>query len=187
MRQADEIQMAAPGVAVWQAFDRAERSECFSCAALTPSGLVLFDPVRVSDGALADLLALGRPLAAAWTSELTRRDAGWFAGCLGIPEWGPSSAGLQQAGFEIIPLPGAAPGEAAYHHAGLGLLVVGPAASHDGNAVRPLPKKLRADPRLFARSFARLAEVPFRVCCFARGMPIVRASDARLSEFPGGE
>ncbi len=184
MRQAVELQKVAESVAVWQIFDRVEHAEIFSCSALTAHGLVLFDPIRLSEEAFDELLTLGRPYAVAWTSQLTRRDADWFIARLGLKDPAKEPAALEGAGFKLISLNGATPGEVAYYHAELGLLTVGPAASYDGFRVYPLPKKLQSEPKLFSKSFDCLVSLPFKICCFARGMPIVGSTERlRLANF----
>lgn len=186
MRIAREIQPLGPDLAVWEAYDPAAKAQCSSCAVRSPAGVVVFDPVRLSEEAALELEEQpGRPVWIALTSPRAARDQEWFARRFGAREAAADSAELAGAGFRALPIAGAGPGETAWHHPEAGLLVAGLALSHDGTALRPLPKKLRSDSRLFERALRELMAVPFRVCCFAAGPPVVaRTGMMRLADLP---
>lgn len=186
MRIAREIQPLGPDLAFWEAYDPGAKAQCSSCAVRSAAGVVVFDPVRLSEEAALELEEQpGRPVWIALTSPLAARDKDWFARRFGAREAAADSAELAGAGFRALPVPGAAPGETAWNHPGSGLLVIGAALSHDGTALRPLPRRLRSDPRLFESALRELMSVPFRVCCFAAGPPVVaRTGMMRLADLP---
>lgn len=192
MKPADEYQTIRPGLAFWQAYDPAVKTDLCCCAFETPAGLVFCDPVPLAPAALEELLAGRAPRAILLTNANHERDAPALARRFGIDIWAHSAARGQVAatrwfekgellfGAEAIVLEGFAPGEAAFW--AHGLMLIGDALIHAppyGFSI--LPDKYCADPKLGRESLEKLLRFPVEVLTFAHGLPIVMRASQRLS------
>jgi len=193
MKPAAEYQAVRPGLAFWQAYDPAVKTDLCCCAFETPAGLIFCDPVPLEAGAMEELLAGRAPHAILLTSANHERGAVALAGQFGIEVWAhPAARGLVAAsrwfeegeilfgGVEVISLEGFAEGEAAFWLSGL--LVLGDALLN----IAPygfsiLPEKYCADAKLGRQSLGKLLRFPVEVMTFAHGLPMVTDARERLA------
>jgi glyoxylase-like metal-dependent hydrolase (beta-lactamase superfamily II) len=196
MSRADEIQTIRPGLFYWQVYDPKVKTDLSCCACETAKGLVLIDPIPLSKGAEAELLAVGTPRAIVLTSGNHARAAEAYRSRFSVPIYAdPGAVGelpfavdhtvsdgetlLDE--FTVITLPGAAPGEMALHRGDA--LHFGDALIHlpsTGFAV--LPDKYCDDPRELQRALQKLLRFSVELLTFAHGLPIVSRARQRLSQ-----
>jgi hypothetical protein len=200
MQPASETQIIRPGLAYWQAYDPAVKTDLCCCAFDSPEGLVFCDPVPLEAAALDDLLDLqgkGRaPGAILLTSANHERHAAALARQFGLEIWARSAARGHVAatrwfeegdclfGAEAIALEGFAAGETAFHLEGV--LLLGDALINIapyGFAI--LPDKYCEDPKLARESLRKLLRYPVEVLAFAHGLPIVSEAGSRLAALVG--
>jgi hypothetical protein len=197
MKPALETQIIRPGLAFWQAYDPAVKTDLCCCAFDAPAGLVFCDPVPLDAVALDGLLAGRLPHAVLLTSANHERNAGAIARRFGIDIWAHSAARGQApatrwfedgeslfGGVEAVFLDGFAPGESAFWLDGL--LLIGDALVH----IAPygfsiLPDKYCMDPGLARESLRKLLRFPVEILTFAHGLPIVSQASRRLAGLVG--
>ena len=188
MPAAAEFADLGGGAYRWEAFDRASKVD-LSASAVTVAGggLVFVDPIGLARKAFQELLAAagGKPCGVFVTNANHRRAADEFTRDLGVPLL--DAAGAQALGLNVIPLPGAAPGETALHRPdGGGLMLVGDAVinlcSHPFSL---LPDRYCDDPAELRRSLARLLDFPFERLLLAHGEPLMEGARARLAALLG--
>lgn len=182
MKPVPELDWISDGLAVWHGFDPEVRCECCSTAVLTREGWMIFDPIPLSGGAWADMLAVAKVRAIALTSGNHQRDSLALKPALKTFIHAPSAArgeieadvwyeeGESLAGFSLIGLPGAATGEAAWcdgHH-----LVVGDALLHL-DQLEFLPDKYCNNPAELRKSAKKLLGLTFQSAFFAHGLPLL--------------
>jgi hypothetical protein len=195
MKPADEIQIVKPGVAVWQAYDAAVKTDLMSCAFETPGGLVLCDPIALQAAAMDELLGLdpaGRVAGILLTSANHQRDSEAIARRFDVGIWARSAVqgevhathwfeeGESPLGAKAIALEGFAIGETAYLNDGV--LILGDAIINlppFGFSV--LPDKYCEDPKLARESLKKLLRLPAGMLVFAHGLPIVADASAKLA------
>ena len=132
MRCANEYQVVRPGLAFWQVYDPAVKTELCSCALETPAGFVICDPAPLDAGAMEELLAGKEPHAIVLTNGNHERDARRLAREWGVEIWAQSGArGEVEAsrwfepgevlfgGVETMGLEGFAAGETALYREGV--------------------------------------------------------------------
>jgi hypothetical protein len=195
MQPALEFQTIRPGLAFWQAYDPAVKTELCCCAFDTPGGLVFCDPVPLDPSALEELLAGGAPRAILLTSANHERNALPLARRFGLEIWahsavrGPATRWFEDGeilfgGVEAISLDGFAPGETAFWLDGL--IIVGDALIN----IAPygfsiLPDKYCEDPKRARESLKKLLRFPVEILTFAHGLPIVSQARERLAGVVG--
>jgi hypothetical protein len=194
MHPASEFQILRPGLAYWQAYDPAVKTDLGCCAFETPAGLILTDPVPLEESALEELTAGRPPHAILLTSANHERNASDLAHRFGIDLWAHSAAtGLVAAtrwfedgeklfgAAEAVYLDGFAPGEAAFWLDGA--LLVGDALINvPPYGFAMLPDKYCADPKAGRSSLKALLRFPVEILTFAHGLPIVSRARERLAE-----
>jgi Metallo-beta-lactamase superfamily len=192
MQPAQEYQIVRPGLAFWQAYDPAVKTDLCCCAFETPGGIVFCDPVPLAPDALDELLAGRAPVAILLTNANHERNAVPLATRFGIDIWAHSTArgqvpatrwfeeGETLFGAETISLDGFATGETAFHLNDL--LILGDAlinVAPYGFSV--LPDKYCEDPKRARESLKKLLHFHAEVLTFAHGLPIVSQGSERLA------
>ena len=144
---------------------------------------MLIDPVRLEEQAIERMVGADKVVAVLLTNGNHSRGSSYERKRLDVPVYAPEGArGEVEAdhwvtGGEVlfgtlraIALPGAGPGETAYHSPGT--LILGDALIHlDGLEI--LPDKYCENPRLLRESLRALVPLDFETVCFAHGLPIV--------------
>ena len=194
MKPVPELDWIARGLAIWQGYDPAVRCECGGTAILTKQGWVVFDPIPLSDNAWSELLSVSKVHAIALTSANHQRESLSLKVLLGAPIHAPESArgeieadfwlkdGEALAGFTLMDLPGAAPGEAAWcdgNH-----LVLGDALIHF-DQLEFLPDKYCTNPALLRKSARKLLSLNFHTVLFAHGLPLVSKAQEQTAALIG--
>ena len=192
-------------LATWDAHSAENKVDCHSTALGVDGQLYFVDPVPLQRGRLEELSRTAAPAAVLLTSGNHARGAEFYKKQLSIPIYAHADArvalGIELDGeflhtstaelnaFEVVPLPGAVPGEVAiYTPLDGGIMVVGDAlinlASHGFSL---LPDKYCADAREMARSLARLLDFEFEKMLFAHGTPIVSGARRELEALLAGQ
>ena len=184
MTAADDFADLGNGMFRWEAYDAHSKVDLCASAVVTDGGMFFIDPIRLRQEALDELLAAASavPAGVILTNENHERDSAEFARRFGVPVI-PAVSLPEIGGMRTVPLPGAAPGEAALHRSGSdgGTAIVGDALINLGSTpFTPLPDKYCEDPAELRRSLAQLAELPFERMLFAHGDPIMSGAQARL-------
>ncbi len=194
-RTAEEFQLVNERVAIWQAFDPAVKTDLFSTALLTASGLIFIDPIPLEKTALAELTASAKPGAIVLTNGNHARAAAKFRTRFSIPIFAHADAiptlGISvdreiSVGSEIVPglatiaIPGAGPGEIALHWENH-LVAVGDALINvEPHGFTFLPDKYCTDPKSMRRSLQKLLRCEFEILTFAHGLPLTSRARPRL-------
>ena len=192
MKPAPEYQIIRPGLAFWQAYDPAVKTDLSCCAFDTPGGLVFCDPVALAPDALEELLAGRTPQAILLTSVNHERNAVALARKFGVDIYANTAArgelpatrwfegGEVLFGAQAISLEGFAVGETAFFRDGL--LILGDALINvPPHGLAMLPDKYCDDPKLGHRSLKALLGLPVEILAFAHGLPIVSQASERLA------
>lgn len=194
MVQADEFHKVAPNLLVWSAYDPSLKCDLSSSAFLYKGGLILIDPIALSDSAWEEACSLGEPRAILLTNENHSRASDHYRKKHRIPVVVPSPAskGLDIKpdvyihgneilyGLTPIAIPGASLGETAFA-SGDGIMIIGDALINlQGLAL--LPDKYCVDARQSRASLAKLLDWPMRILTFAHGSPIVGDPGRQLSQ-----
>ncbi|MFZ4773911.1 MAG: hypothetical protein ACOYM3_01020 [Terrimicrobiaceae bacterium] len=190
MKPVPELDWIAPDLAVWHGFNPEVRCECGSSAVLTAEGWIVFDPIPLAKNAWAELLSQAKVKAIALTSGNHQRESLALKKILSAPIFAPELArgeieadewlkeGDVLAGFSLIGLPGAAPGESAWcdgKH-----LVVGDALIHF-DQLSLLPDKYCTNPAELRTSVQKLLKPEFQTVLFAHGLPIVSHAREKIA------
>ena len=191
MKPVPEVDWIGRDVVIWHGFDSAVRCECGSTAVLTDPGWVIFDPVPLSENAWAEILGVAGVHAIALTSGNHQRDSLSLKKTLQASIHAPAAArgeieadawlqnGDALAGFSLIDLPGAAPGESAWcdgRH-----LVLGDAMIHF-DQLEFLPDKYCTSPAELRKSARKLLDLDFDSVFFAHGLPLRSHAHEKISE-----
>lgn len=192
-KQEAEIQVVHKKLAFWQAYEPAVKCDLSSCAILTREGLVLVDPISLTENGMAALQSLGRPHAIVLTNGNHLRDAMAFRSRLEIPIFASANAATEAgilvdriltadelvAGFRVVSIEGAGPGEIALY--GEGTLCIGDSiinlSSHEFSL---LPEKYCDAPEKLRDSLRKLLQYEFQVMTFAHGAPLIKDAHSRL-------
>lgn len=190
MKPVPELDWIAPDLVIWHGFNPEVRCECGSTAVLTAEGWIVFDPIPLAESAWTELLSRANVKAIALTSGNHQRESLALQQKLQAPVIAPEPArgeieadrwlkdGDSAAGFSLIELPGAAPGEAAWcdgRH-----LVLGDALIHFDN-LSLLPDKYCTDPAELRRSAQKLLKQEFETLLFAHGLPVVAHAREKIA------
>jgi hypothetical protein len=192
---ATDFQVITPTLFAWHAFEPAVKCDLSSCALDGADGLILIDPIELSEAALGRLLHRRKPHAIILTNGNHTRAAAALRVLLGVKVLASADA----SGLEIIPdetlvegqiapgnlkviaLPGAGPGEIAL--VGQGVACVGDALIHlPLEGLRLLPAKYCANPEQMRHSLRKLLSYQFQVMTFAHGAPLVGAAHRQLEQ-----
>ncbi|HWL53143.1 MAG TPA: hypothetical protein VNQ90_11955 [Chthoniobacteraceae bacterium] len=195
------------GLATWQAYDAASRVDLTASALLLGESWLVIDPIPLAPAAFERLLqemAPAQAVGVVLTSANHERSARWWAGRLSVPlhahpEAAPAMEGTIDmpclpgqplfAALEVVPLPGAAPGEIALYDGAMGgLWIIGDALIHlEATGLCFLPDRYCSDPGLLRQSARALLERPFRTVAFAHGPALTADAFQSLSALIPGE
>jgi glyoxylase-like metal-dependent hydrolase (beta-lactamase superfamily II) len=193
---AEEWQAVRRGLVVWQAYDPAVRCDLTSTALIADGGLIMIDPIRMAEPAVAELMGLGRPAAIVCTNGNHARACAWYRERWAVPVRAHAAAALElgievdamladgevlPGGIEVCRIEGAGPGEIALIDP-RGMVCVGDALIHlETHGFALLPEKYRIQGELLPASLRKLLRWEFDVLTFAHGWPLVGSAQARLA------
>lgn len=197
MPAAQELYHVAPGIFIWQAYDRAVKADLFSTAVETTAGVFLVDPIPLHPNHLALPFCRSKVAGIIVTNENHWRATSDFAAGFSVPvhlhstllemagttpKSGLEDKGHISPGLTAIAIEGAPPGEIAVHHDGDGgTLVLGDALiNFEPHGFGLLPAKYCSDFKLMRRSLPRLLDYRFERILFAHGTPILHKARERL-------
>ena len=197
---AKSLQNIAPGVWSWHAYDPDVRTDLFSTAVAAETGLVLVDPIRLSEAGMEEL-ALHRPVAAiVLTNENHTRAAAWFRGRFGAPIFAhPEAVGSLTVAVDgmlgqsrplagnltVLEISGAAPGEIALWLPSGSLHLGDAVVNLESTGLAPLPEKYCVDSALLQESLRSLPVEGVDLVTFAHGPALCQGGGRRLRELFG--
>lgn len=192
---ADRLDEISPGIFRWAAFSPFHRVELTSHAVLANDGVLVFDPIPLAAESQARLHAFAGPRAIALTNGNHLRASQEWSARLGAGVWSqtpelfPADLAVGHwplvnppcfSGWVTHPLPGGAPGETAFLHAGLSLAVFGDGVVNlPGRTLELLPDQYCTDPRQLRESLKHLP--PFERALFAHGQPLRAGASDRIA------
>lgn len=182
--RASRIHRVAPGVLHWTLHDdRIDwRSDAYAVAGR--AGLVLIDPLPLTDAALR---RLGLVEAICLTGSCHQRSSWRYRRLLGAPVHAPRGAhGLEEkpdvayakgarlpGGLVAVHAPGPTQVHFAFHRrAGRGVLFCADVLTRDANGVRFVEGSYQDDPARTRDTAAKLLELRFGILCFDHGAPL---------------
>lgn len=177
-------------IAIWRGFDSVVRCDCGSTAVLTSRGWVIFDPLALSGDAWAEILDVANVHAIALTNGNHQRDSLPLKKTLQVSIHAPESArgeidadfwlknGEALAGFSLVDLPGATPGESAWCDGRR--LVLGDALIHF-DQLEFLPDKYCTNPAELRKSVRKLLDLDFDSVFFAHGLPLLTHAHEKIA------
>jgi hypothetical protein len=187
-----DLAQIRPGLWVWHAYDPTVKTELFSAAIDTPSGILLVDPIPLLESQLSALTGAGSIAGVIVTNMNHQRSALDYSDRLSVPVFGhaetlaeikPTRAGaLATLALGTIELPGAVTGEIALYQASHGgTLIVGDALINlEAYGFTFLPAKYCLNQKQMRRSLQKLLPLPVERILFAHGSPIVARAGERL-------
>lgn len=191
---ATELTEVLPGIYRWAAYSPHHKVELTSHAVVAEDWLLIFDPIPLAADQRDRLAKVSSRLALVLTNGNHERDAVRWHRELGAAVWSSPAAfsyplaighrslviPLPFPGWTSLPLPGGAPGETAFLHAGLSLAVFGDAVVNlPGRQLELLPDKYCADPAGLRLSLQALPH--FERALFAHGQPLLSAASERIA------
>lgn len=194
-KQEADIQVVHERLACWQAYEPAVKCDLTSCAILTGEGLVLVDPINLTQSGMDTLLSLGKPTAIVLTNGNHLRDSMAFQHRLGIPIHASADAaseagivtervlteGGQIAGLRVTTIEGAGPGEIAL--VGWNTVCIGDAVINlPSLEFSLLPEKYCVAPEKLRDSLRKLLQYEYQVMTFAHGAPLIKDAISRLED-----
>lgn len=195
MPVASEFVPLSASLALWQAYDPAVKSDLYATAVEMPAGIFLIDPIPLQPSAAEELIASRQVAGILVTNSNHSRAAADFARRLKAPIFAAPGVATEfegarsvadadeiSPGVSAIALPGAAPGEVAFHFADEGgTMVVGDALiNFEPYGFTLLPAKYCGDQKEMRRSLRRLLDFSFQRLLFAHGTPILTTARERL-------
>ena len=197
MAAAQDIDLVAPGILIWQVYDPIVRADLFSTALETADGRYLIDPVELRAAAVRTLQTGQKVKGIIVTNENHERAASQFAERFSVPVYlhGASREAVAlertvelkdgeeiQPGLTAFAIPGAPAGEIAIHYeSNGGTLVIGDALiNFEPYGFGLLPAKYCRDFKLMRRSLPKLLDYAFERMLFAHGTPILSGARAKL-------
>jgi glyoxylase-like metal-dependent hydrolase (beta-lactamase superfamily II) len=188
---AERTEPVAPGVVHWRIHNGNIGGAISSSHAVDD---VLIDPVRLADGAFAELPS---PTAVLLTATCHQRAAWHYRRELGVEVWLPEGArpGDEEPDRrydETDELPGGlravhTPGPEAHHHSFLlervdGILFCSDLLMNDGSdgELELVPLEYHDDPDETMRSVERLLDLPFSILCLDHGAPMAHDPKAAI-------
>jgi hypothetical protein len=196
---AQEVEPVAPGLFIWQLYDKTVRADLFSTGLETPAGTWLIDPVPLEPHALSDLQTARKVSGIFITNVNHTRAVNQFVMMFAVPIFAhaelkggvdfANATGVQDGEqfsdrLTAIAIHGGPAGEMALHYrneAGGGTLVIGDALiNFEPHGFDLLPAKYCLDPKLMRRSLGKLLDHSFDRMFFAHGTPILSGARARV-------
>lgn len=196
---ASSVETVLPGVLRWSAYSPAHKVELTSHAVAIESGTgLVFDPIPLIAEIWDWFPPAGPPLGIVLTNDNHERDTAAWRALFPVPVWAPpeftaAPAGLQKwntgpdpgspyQGWNIVPLPGGAPGESAWYCAARSLVVFGDAVVNlEGRTLELLPDKYCTDPARLRQSLRALVEREFDHALFAHGNALIGSASRRIA------
>lgn len=195
--QAAEFQMLNDAVCVWSVYEPSVKCEIGCTALKAGSGWVVVDPVPLSQAAWEELLAEAPLRAVLITNGNHVRDAANLRKRHQVPivtapdtrrdidELRPDVAllpGELLYGIQAIAIPGATPGETAFHST-TGVMILGDAVINVSTErdLELLPDKYCTDAKQNRASLRRLLDFEFHTLTFAHGAPVASRAKSRLA------
>jgi hypothetical protein len=178
MARAAEIELIAPGLFLWRAYDASIKTELFSTGLSNSSGTYLVDPIPLASSAVG---LLANIVGVIVTNENHERSATDFAGQFNVPIYSARSQSFP-ADLTAVGIEGAAAGEiAVYSNVAGGVIIIGDALiNFEPYGFTFLPDKYCTDSKLMRRSLAKLLDYSFERMLFAHGTPIQSKAHQRL-------
>src|SRR5579864_9214312 len=194
-----EFDQINPRICAWHRFASSLKSDLFSTALATATGLFLIDPTPLSDSELNQLPSMA-PIAGIFVTNANHLRASdklserfWvplvahekaFLGQKPARFTAVEAGGLLACGVDVIKIEGAADGELAiYDPQDGGTLIVGDALiNFEPHGFTFLPRKYCLNEKTMRRSLRQLLAKPAERLLFAHGTPIVSGASVRLRE-----
>ncbi len=197
MSAGSEIVRLSAALSIWQVYDSKSKSDLFSTAIRSASGIYLVDPILLKNGPLAELANSGRIVGIILTNANHLRAAPEFCLRFSVPVFARAGSVANEAGLdltevrdgdricdelEVVEIEGAAPGEIVIHHkSNGGTLIVGDTLiNFEPYGFTFLPSKYCSDQGIMRRSLRKLLNHPADRMLFAHGTPILSGAAARL-------
>jgi hypothetical protein len=204
MPLAQEVDQIAPGIFIWQIYDKTVRADLFSTGLETTTGTWLIDPVPL-EARMMNGLERARKIAGIFITNVNHpRCVRAFATMFAVPvfvhaelkggDHFEDATGLQDGEqfsdrLTAIAIDGGPAGEMALHYdsgTGGGTLVIGDALiNFEPHGFGLLPAKYCLDAKLMRRSLGKLLDYSFDRILFAHGTPILSGARARLEQLLG--
>lgn len=198
---ATSVTTVLPGVLRWAVYSPAHKVELCSHAVRLPNSRgtgIVFDPIPLTPEIWDWFPPEGPPEALILTNENHERDTTAWRDLFPVPVWASADATLVLhgvhrwrplrpapapiPGWTLIPLPGGAPGETAWHCPAQSLVVFGDAVVNlEGRGLELLPDKYCTDPAQLRESLRSLRGIPFEHALFAHGTPLIGSAAARIA------
>jgi glyoxylase-like metal-dependent hydrolase (beta-lactamase superfamily II) len=183
----------------WSALHKQWKVEFNSYAVVTPDGVALIDPIRLTDKALKQLESYGEPIAILLTNENHERDSAWFRRRYKIQIYAHEKArpGMEitpdvlflnreklPCGLRAIHIPGTTSGETAFYmrQAGGAVFIGDALVNENKKKLAFLPKQYADDPAQSRQSLAKLLELKFKILTVAHGAPILNDAKRQLQK-----
>ena len=190
-RPAPDFAQLCPGLWVWHAYEPAIKTDLFSTALATSSGIFLVDPIPVTEPDLASIIGTSSMAGVIVTNANHQRAALDYSNRFAVPVFGhpealatiqPARPGdLSTITVESIEISGAVTGEITLYQPSTGTLIVGDALINlDAHGFTFLPSKYCLDQKQMRRSLRKLLSLPVERILFAHGTPIVARTSERL-------
>ena len=194
---AEEFQVLGDGLFHWSVYDPEVKCET-SCAALkTASGLVVIDPVPLSDAAWKKLLDIGALRAILLTNGNHVRHADGLRKQHKVPIVTAPATRRDIVGIKCdvvlletellygiapIAIPGATPGETAFF-SNTGVMILGDAIINTDpeKGLEFLPDKYCTDSQQNRLSLKKLLNYDFHTLIFAHGLPVTSRAQEKLN------
>lgn len=180
----------APGIFRWAAFSPFHKVELTSHAVASADGLLVFDPIPLAESEASRLRSAAACRGIVLTNGNHQRASADWAELLDVavlgatPELFPGEHQIRpwrdQDSWQARALPGGAPGETMFHHAGLSLAVFGDAVVNlPDRQLELLPDRYCTDPGALRSSLRNLPS--FERALFAHGQPLLSGASAKLA------
>jgi len=184
---AQDFAQITAGVWIWQSYEPAIKSDLFSAAVATHSGLYFIDPIPLAEDALNDLCYRQKLAGVIVTSENHFRASSSFADRFSIPMLTRSNCGSKIGyGLDVIAIEGAASGEIVLFKPADRTLIVGDALiNFEPYGFAFLPRKYCEDENQMRQSLRQLLPLKAERICFAHGEPILSDGAKRLARLLG--
>ena len=204
MTAATDLDKIAADLFIWQAYDRAVKSDLCSSAIVTAKGIFLVDPIPMGDAPFAQLRSEGPVVGIIVTNCNHHRASLQFAEQFSVPIFAhraafPNTMPRQFSELAdgekicdelyVVGIDGAAPGEIALHYAsGDGTLIVGDALiNFQPHGFTFLPGKYCSNEKEMRRSLRSLLAYKTERMLFAHGLPILSKASDRLRQLLDGD
>jgi glyoxylase-like metal-dependent hydrolase (beta-lactamase superfamily II) len=199
MPAASDLHQVSPALFVWHDYSQDARTELFSSALATPSGVYLFDPIPLAAEPLALLSDVASVAGIIVTNSNHHRATLDYAEKFSVPIFAHSHSfpenrpkrlvevadgGKIGGEFEVIAIEGAAAGEIVlFHPRDGGTLIVGDALiNFEPYGFTSLPRKYCANEKEMRRSLQKVLACKAERLVFAHGTPILIGASARLQQ-----